>query len=133
MRKHVQVLGILNIVWGSIGVFGALIIMLVFGGVVSLIGVTAHHDPDARIAIPIVGLIGGAIFLLIMITSIPSIVAGAGLLRMAPWSRILTIVLSALHLFSIPFGTALGIYGLWVLLSDETVSLFVPSEGPIRI
>jgi hypothetical protein len=28
------------------------------------------------------------------------------------------------HLFSIPFGTALGIYGLWVLLRRETEPLF---------
>ena len=34
------------------------------------------------------------------------------------------IVLSALHLINIPFGTVLAVYGLWVLLSKETESLF---------
>jgi hypothetical protein len=32
--------------------------------------------------------------------------------------------MSALELFSIPFGTALGIYGFWVLLKPETEQLF---------
>ena len=32
--------------------------------------------------------------------------------------------LSVIHLFSVPFGTALGINGLWVLLQQETESLF---------
>jgi hypothetical protein len=41
-----------------------------------------------------------------------------------PWARILIIVLSALELISIPFGTALGIYGLWVLLTKDGAQLF---------
>jgi len=37
---------------------------------------------------------------------------------------VLAIILSVIHLLSIPFGTALGIYGLWVLLQRETEPLF---------
>jgi hypothetical protein len=36
--------------------------------------------------------------------------------------------LSCLSLFSIPFGTAIGIYGLWVLFKEETVSLLTLPE-----
>jgi len=54
----------------------------------------------------------------------PSIIAGVGLLHFKPWARVLAIILSVIHLFSVPFGTALGIYGLWVLLQRETESLF---------
>lgn len=133
MRKHIQILGILNLVWGSFGAVAALVVLLVFGGILGVIGIAAGHDPDASIAAPIVGLVGGAIFLLLLITSVPSIVAGIGLLRFAPWARILGIVLSALHLVNVPLGTALGIYGLWVLLSDETASVFSPPRSPIRI
>jgi len=46
--------------------------------------------------------------------------AGWGLLQREPWARMLTIVLSFLALFNIPFGTALGIYSLWVLLPAES-------------
>jgi hypothetical protein len=42
-------------------------------------------------------------------------VAGFGLLNRRPWGRMLTIVLAVLALFKFPFGTALGIYTLWVL------------------
>ena len=133
MRKHVQILAILNIVWGSFGVFGALIIILVFGGTIGLIGMNTHGDSDAHIAISVISIIGGLILALILLTSIPSLAAGIGLLRLAPWSRILTLVLSVVHLFSIPFGTALGIYGLWVLLSQDTPQLFAVSQRPIRI
>ena len=33
------------------------------------------------------------------------------------------IVISVLDLLNIPFGTALGIYGLWVLTKPETEAL----------
>lgn len=132
MRKHVQLLGILNIVWGSLFVFGALVLTFIFGGTVGLIGAFSH-EPDAHIAMPILSLIGGVLVVLLLLLSIPSMLAGIGLLRLAPWSRILGIVVSALHLFNIPIGTALGIYGLWVLLSNETVSLFEPAAGPVKL
>jgi hypothetical protein len=133
MRKHVQVLGILNLVWGCLGLLGALVVMLIFGGVVGLIGIVAGHAPEAGIAIPIVSLVGGIIFLLIFLTSLPAVAVGYGLLKLLPWGRILGIILSAIHLLAFPFGTALGIYGLWVLFSDETVALFGNWRGPVRI
>jgi hypothetical protein len=48
------------------------------------------------------------------------IAAGWGLLAHQPWARMLTIVFGALSLVDIPFGTALGIYTLWVLLPAES-------------
>jgi hypothetical protein len=36
------------------------------------------------------------------------------------------IVLSGFDLINIPFGTALGIYGFWVLLNRETEQMFQP-------
>ncbi|NWG13043.1 MAG: hypothetical protein HXY20_05855 [Acidobacteria bacterium] len=133
MRKHIQVLGILNIVWGSFGLIAALFLMIIFGGVIGIIQAASHGDPDALFAVPIVGLIGGIILAIVLIASIPAVVAGIGLLRMTSWSRILTIIVSALHLFSIPFGTALGIYGLWVMLSDETVRLLSAGHNSIAV
>ena len=133
MRKHIQILGILNIIWGSLGLIAALIILAVFGGTMGLIRATSHGDPGAYFAIPIVGLIGSIILIVLLIGSVPTVVAGVGLLQMASWARILTIIVSALHLFNIPFGTALGIYGLWVMLSDETIRLFGRDTPPIRI
>ena len=59
----------------------------------------------------------------ILTMSAPSIIAGIGLLYHKQWA-VLTIILSVIHLFSVPVGTALGIYGLWVLLQRETEPLF---------
>ncbi len=121
MEQHVKVLAILHIVLGSLGVLGALTVMLVFGGIAGLVHVT--NNPDVPAA-PIIGLIGGVLMIVILVLSVPGIIAGVGLLNFRPWARILAIVLSVLDLIHIPFGTALGIYGLWVLLSPQTEPLF---------
>lgn len=42
--------------------------------------------------------------------------AGWGLLQRDPWARVLLLVLAFISLIYVPFGTALGVYTLWVLL-----------------
>jgi hypothetical protein len=121
MEQHLKILGILNIVFGGLGICGALVILFVFGIPAGL--VVADGDPDAAGTLSILGVVGGFIFLLATIFSVPALIAGIGLLKYREWARIWTIVASVLHLINIPFGTALGVYGLWVMFKDETVSL----------
>ena len=122
MESHVKLLGILYVVMGSLGVLGALVVLLIFGGIAGIVGVSGHTS-DAAAAIPILSGIGGILFFVILLFSLPGLIGGVGLLRLAPWSRIFMIVISALHLLSIPIGTALGVYGLWVLTKPETEAL----------
>jgi hypothetical protein len=67
----------------------------------------------------------------LLVVSLPGLIAGFGLLAYKPWARILALVLSVINLIHIPFGTVVGIYGLWVLLNKETERLFNrPSAAP---
>jgi hypothetical protein len=52
------------------------------------------------------------------------LVAGWGLLDRQPWARTLAIVLACFSLLDMPFGTALGIYTLWVLLPAKSEEEF---------
>jgi hypothetical protein len=124
METHVKVLGALQIALGAIGVMTALLLILVFGGAAGIVG--ASDDPRASIAIPIIGLTGTALVLFLLVTSLPGVIVGIGLLRHRPWARIAGIVLSIIGLMMIPFGTVVGVYGLWVLFSRETERLFTP-------
>jgi hypothetical protein len=58
----------------------------------------------------------GAIGLLVTGFAVLGVAAGWGLVTHQPWARMLAIVLGCLSLIHLPFGTALGIYTLWVLL-----------------
>jgi hypothetical protein len=121
MATHVKLLAWLNIIYGGLIAVAGLVVFLIMGGIAGFVGASA--SPDDRVAVPILGMIGGFVFIVLLVLSLPSIVTGIGLLHYKPWARIVGIVLSALHLPGIPFGTALGIYGLWVLLNRETEML----------
>jgi hypothetical protein len=125
VKDHVRILAVLNIVMGSLGLLIGICFLLFFGGLGLFAGLAGgDHDPEALLAIPVLGAVGGIIFVAVLIFSAPQIIGGIGLLKGQSWARILMIVLSALSLMSIPIGTALGIYGLWVLLNEETARLF---------
>jgi hypothetical protein len=122
VETHAKVLGILNVVFGGLGLVGAVVLTVIFGGVTGLIG--ASGDRDAAVAASIVGVTGASLILITTLTSLPAIIIGLGLYRLRPWSRIAGIVLAILSLLAFPFGTALGLYGLWVLFSAEGQKLF---------
>jgi hypothetical protein len=132
MADHIKIVAILHIVFGSLAVLGGLVVLAVFGGIATMIG--ASGSADAMPAVPIVGGIGGIIALVLFVLGVPGVIAGIGLLKFRPWARILGIIISALDLIHVPFGTALGVYGLWALLSREGEQLFQNPPGqPVRI
>jgi sugar phosphate permease len=47
--------------------------------------------------------------------------------RRSPFGRVLTLGLALVNLVVLPFGTALGIYALWTLLTNEGRRLFEPA------
>ncbi len=131
METHVRVLGVLHIVLGAIGALVGLGFLLFFGGLATFVGSSPNTSPhDAQVAVPVLTLIGGGLCILLLVLSLPGIIAGVGLLNFRPWARILGIVLSAIQLVNVPVGTAIGVYGLWVLLAAESEPLF--HRHPVR-
>jgi hypothetical protein len=126
MDTHVKVVGALNVVLGAFGLLIAAAMLLIFSGATWLVGATG--DPDAAVAMPILGLTGAAISSFLLVLSLPGVVIGIGLLRRRSWARVAGIVISLLNLFNFPLGTMLGVYGLWVLFSKETERVFGGQE-----
>jgi hypothetical protein len=131
MREHVKVLGIIHIVFGCLGLLGALVLgaVFIFGG--TAVGLAGQNDPDSLVAMSVLGALGTGLFLILLVLSVPGILAGWGLLNYRPWARILTIVLSAVNLLNVPVGTAIGVYGLWVTLNQETEAMFRGAPPPV--
>lgn len=118
MDKHIKALATCYLIFGAMGLLAFLVILFV---TVLGSGLAAMDDPKAGLILGTIGTLGLAIAAFV---SLPNIIAGFGLLKYRGWSRILTIVLSILNLVCFPFGTALGIYGLWVLFNAEVVDKF---------
>jgi hypothetical protein len=81
----------------------------------------------------ITGAVGTAIACFLIVISLPGMLAGIGLLKMKPWSRVVAIIVGVLHILSFPLGTALGIYTLWVLLNAETEAMFRGQQVAVAV
>ena len=127
MATHVKVLGVLHIAFSAIGLLFAILLMVMVGGAAGIVG--ASGDPDAQYALPIIGIGGTALIVLTLALSLPGLVVGIGLFKFRPWARVLGIVLSIFDLIWVPFGTIVGVYGLWVLFSKDTERLFTPGAA----
>ncbi len=122
MQTHIKALGILHIVHGALGVLAALAILILVGGLAGGIAAVDKTAEPGLISM-LVGGIGGLVVLAILLLSLPGLIGGIALVRFAPWSRIYMIVISALFLVHVPIGTAMGVYGIWVLTRPETEAL----------
>lgn len=133
MTSHVRALAVLQIVYASFGLLLGLVVAMLFGGIATIVGFSAPLS-DSVVAVPILATIGGVASSIIIMLSLPRLIAGIGLLKYRQWGRVLTFVVSILGLIDFPVGTGLGVYALWVLLHRETIPLFedVPQVVPQR-
>ncbi len=70
-----------------------------------------------------------AVGFLMVCVAVLGLMAGWGLLERQPWARMLAIILGVLNLINVPFGTALGIYTLWVLLPSSSETEYAQLAG----
>ncbi len=119
MNKHIDVISVLWIVSGALGILIGLFTFWLFFGISYIPDV----DWEASQILRIVGVWAGGI---IAFFSIPEIIAGVGLIKRKEWGRILALVVSFLNLIWFPLGTALGVYSIIILLNDESVKIFNP-------
>ena len=118
-KKHITILSILLLVTGIISFFVAIGFLVGFPIIGKLIGEFVENP----IANTVLTYVGAGVGSLLLVISIPVIVAGIGLIYHRSWARILALIVCFTKLFSFPFGTILGIYGIWVLMHDESIEI----------
>jgi hypothetical protein len=96
----------------------AILYIGIFGFVVSQAPQKANDPPPEMI----MGILVVVFFFVLVFTvlfSLPKIVAGYGLRKNKPWARTWAIIASIMACMSFPIGTAVGVFGLVFLFSDE--------------
>ena len=125
MERHVTVLGILTSLWGALAILVGVALLLLSAGALAILA-----GPDGEAVGFAAGLTAGA-FAAVGVFSLlwggAQVWAGMLLRRRHAAGRILTLALAVVNLLVLPFGTALGIYALWVLLTHEGRRLFEPA------
>ncbi len=121
VSRHLKILASLWLVYAILRLMAAFWILFVgraflpgfMNGMMN--GTPWGHDWPFGSGFPF-GLILGGIGFWIGAFAVLDIVTAWGLFERRSWARILALVLGFLALIRFPFGTALGIYTLWVLL-----------------
>lgn len=111
MKTHIQIAAALHLAFGAMSLFAAMILFAIFGVADGIVISQGEHQ-----AASIVGIVGLVLCGLLFLLGLPGIIGGWALLTGRSWGHTFCLVLGILDLFSIPFGTALGIYTLWALL-----------------
>ena len=104
VARHAQLLGILWIAYSAFTGLVAFFLLVFFQHLLPIIIQSAPPQPGGPPAF--------------------GIAAGVGILQRADWARIMALVVGCVSLINAPFGTALGVYTLWVLLSPNAEAEF---------
>ena len=118
---HKKVLGILYVISAMLTITGMLLLKAILSMVFSI--ALDKSDPDDRIVIDmILSLVQFLPYLIIIFISIPTLIAGIGLLTRQRWAPLFALIMGCLKLFSFPIGTAIGVYAIWIYSEDHKLN-----------
>lgn len=118
LDSHKKVLGILYLISGTLTAFGMLILNAFLSVIFSL--AMQEVEPHEREVMELVlSFIQYLPAFVILVISIPTIIAGIGLLTQKSWATLLALIVGCLKLFSFPIGTAIGVYAIWIYSEDQ--------------
>ena len=122
--SHVDLAGTLFIVWGILTTLIGLSTLSLGVGAVAIITSASHGGGSGQVAAGLTAAAFTTLAIIAIIWGIAHVVVGVPLRRHQPWARLVALMLSSVDLVLMPYGTALGVYALWVLLNEDTKSLF---------
>jgi hypothetical protein len=111
LAGHIRLLAIFWFALSAFRLIPGMFLIMFFGSRSNFLG------PDVPVFVP---AILQAVGVLMIVVAALGLMVGWGLLERRPWARMLAIVLACLSLMDMPFGTAVGIYTLWLLLPAKS-------------
>jgi hypothetical protein len=117
VQGHVRLLALFWLAFSAFNTVGAIILYIVANTLLAHAGSFGNPEAPTFFLRPLLSVVA----ILLLAKAALGFIAGWGLLQHEAWARILALVLGFISLFTnIPFGTALGIYTMWVLLSSDS-------------
>jgi len=116
VQGHVHLLAILWLAVSALNTVGGIVLYVIANTLFAHPLEIGPGGPPTAFLRPLLSVIG----ILILAKAAVGFFAGWGLMNREPWARVLALVLGFVALFNIPFGTAIGVYTLWVLLPAQS-------------
>lgn len=113
VQRHSHLLAIIWLAFSAMEAVGALILFVLGNG---LFPHLRQMGAPPEMPVPFFVVLFNTLGIVVLAKAVVGLIAGWGLLQRDPWARVLLLVLAFISLIHIPFGTALGVYTLWVLL-----------------
>lgn len=126
MERHVRLLRILAGLWGALAMLVGVAMLLLAAG--ALVEFRESLDTSLEFAAGLTTAVFAAIGAFLLLWGGAHVWAAALLGRRRPFGRVLSLALALVNLLVLPFGTALGVYALWILLTNEGRRLFEPAR-----
>lgn len=130
VERHVRFLANLYSLWGALFGLAGLALLILAAGAATIAWAPAQATSGG---VGIAASLTAATFLVVgvlsLLWSVVHLWCGTRMRRYEPWGRMLGLGLAVLNVLLLPFGTALGIYALWVLLTHDGRRLFEPAPS----
>jgi hypothetical protein len=117
VKRHITLAAAIQISFSALGLLTAFILFFALSFARSQVGYDEVASNVLKILVITLPIVFGVVSAL-------GLAGGIGLFSYRPWARYMVIVVAALGCLNIPFGTAKGIYVLWVLLQNDTIRMF---------
>ena len=129
MKSHVNLLGILQLTWGGMGLLLGVSLLLLAAGAAAI----ARTTPGDPLTAGFTALLFVVFASALALGGCANAWTGRAIRQHRPPGRTGALVLAVMNLFVLPFGTALAIYTFWVLLHDDARALFVDPNHADRM
>jgi hypothetical protein len=124
LRSQLDFLGVLFIVWGLLTALVGVSTLALGVGAFAIILSSSRNAQGGNVAAGLTAAIFTTLAVIAIVWGAAHVAAGVPLRKRKPWARMLALGLGSVDLLLLPYGTALGIYALYVLLSESGKTLF---------
>jgi len=128
VKRHVDFLALLFLGWGAIFAFVGVAGLVLAAGALAIARTGGPIEVGSDLAAGVTAFTLGGLALLALLWAALHLWIGTWLRRYLPAGRLVALGLSVINLVLLPFGTALGAYACWVLLSEDGRRIFFPAD-----
>jgi hypothetical protein len=125
VKRHADYLGLLYLAWGAIFALVGLACLVLFAGALVIARNSSTPTGGPNLAAGLTAITLATLGVLALLWGVMHLWLGAALRRYRRWARVIALGLGVINLVLFPFGTALGAYACWVLLTEKGRALYV--------
>ena len=124
MKRHADFLALLYLAWGAIFALVGIAGLALMAGALIIGRTQSPIAAPSALAADVTAFAFGLLAIIALLWGVLHLAVGATLRAYRPWARLAALGLALINVVLFPFGTALGGYAGWVLLTEDGRKLF---------